>query len=399
MKKYVFGQDTLTFDSDEDAIAYAEETGANEFKPLDSIPQVSNVPQKVEQKTPGFLEATFPRSYTEPDSSSIPRKAYEGLKDVASIPGRALYSGLVAGLNTIGGEKDIGQKAISDFSMAEGDPTQGFLPNLAKDLLTNPLNLVPGVGTIGKYLGKGVGKIAPQVAERGLQIVSRLPSGPVSQAISHGVSEGGLNVGLGKLEGSENVAGDFATGMIGGAIPGAYRGMKSETKRQLGEDIFENVKREYPEIVPKDPKKLISTQRSKLYGPGNKFDEAQRLNDYLVSNGMSKKAPKDLEGKIRQYEIDVQTLRNLPAPKAEFVTGLGGSDVEFTVPKFQEAYPGTQRFEYLRNVSPEMHQYPKLQIQKPNIQGGAVPEIIGNLIGLAPGIPTLGKIISKPDIS
>lgn len=194
MAKYKFGKDTIEFDSDDDAIRYAEDMGftpiASEMRQRaktefarDMLEQKRQEAESIRETIPGKIASSvFPRMVRseiesriagDQDSrSAFEDKSYSAIKDAMSFPGRVLASGV----RTVGDIADVYMNSPKETTPQQYDSLVGNLnaprrfaegigkienQNLFEQIVTDPL-LPPllaagGIGALGGSKAAGFG--------------------------------------------------------------------------------------------------------------------------------------------------------------------------------------------------------------------------------------------------
>jgi len=202
MAKYKFGNEILDFDSDDDAISYAEDMGISEFTPItessadmraraksefaaDWLAQKKAEAESIKETVPGKIaSALFPRSveneilqrHTGRPDSETPYLAYDALKDMTSLPGR----GLAAAIETAGdvagtywGSKDYATPEMLDTEIIPELNPIGMLGermanlndgNLGKRIITDPL--LPVFAGLGSVPFRTIASVPARVSAR-----------------------------------------------------------------------------------------------------------------------------------------------------------------------------------------------------------------------------------------
>lgn len=376
MKKYVFGKDTLTFDSDEDAISYAEEMGVNEFKPIsDTIqkptPKVSPkvTPQVLPEesfeevlyrKVPGSkesLEMILPRTYSDEfQDRSVTSNLFNLGKDILSFPGRIVSTGAQVAGDIAGGDRDnIAEKLYQGLTTTES--SQQGLAGLPEDISRSPYTILP-TGN----LATGLGKIAP----RAIPLLEKGASKFVEPIIRHS-GEGVV------IQTAENIAGDkpitenlgLAAGLGAGLglLPGVTTLPKTKNIKSIEQNII-------------DPIKEKGMRAPSIKSMTDTFDEyASKIGFKSPSTDIAKLQlfPKLIEeyNKIKGTSLKVENLIPKDALKAIKTGALKGQETGFDAIDLGLATLGTlpvvvkKGAELLYNKTPSLESL----VQNPLAQG------------------------------
>lgn len=341
-------------------------------------------------KQPEIVEALFPRSVQNVESGEgLGKGILKSGLDVASLPGRALFSGLAGAFEKYGTDTDKPLlNIIGDYASDITNP--GGVEGFVKDLFVNPLNLIPGVGEI-KGIGAGV-RGAGNLATKGLRnipleasqnVASRLPTitknivqSPSTRLISEPIGEGALNVGLGRIEepSGESDISNFALGVIGSAPGLASKNIKDFNRSVMTDEIMDQVLQRTGKVGGTVERNL----------PQIVYNENKKTHDWLKSIGKlpsNSKFPKDLESGIREGEKLSNIVNALKNPTQK--TSRLPEEFDFIdIPKDPEIeYPGISERSIL-NYFPKERPTPG-----PNIELPLVSEFIGTSMGI-PGAAT-----------
>ena len=149
-KSYAFGNDTLQFDSDDDAIKYAEDQGLSEFKPLDA-----SQPQPATEVKPDNNAGFDPLlSNSDTNGQTVLESTLTSPRQITAIPG-ALVGGVVGAAQ--GALTDTPNSFNEGFKSAydQGVNNQGLA-----GIIANPVNLVSApVGAAENAVARVVGPI------------------------------------------------------------------------------------------------------------------------------------------------------------------------------------------------------------------------------------------------
>lgn len=149
-KSYAFGNDTLQFDSDDDAIKYAEDQGLSEFKPLDA-----SQPQPATEVKPDNNAGFDPLlSNSDTNGQTVLESTLTSPRQITAIP-----------VGLAGGVIGAAQGALTDTpnSFNEGFKSaydQGVNNQGLAGIIANPVNLVSApVGAAENAIARVVGPV------------------------------------------------------------------------------------------------------------------------------------------------------------------------------------------------------------------------------------------------
>lgn len=304
----------------------------------------------------------------------------EGLKDAASIPGKALMAGLMAGLGSVDGGR---QGAYSGFQEAFDTTPKEGLAGILQSVGQSPYNIIPGVGSIGQKSLSVIGKYAPKLAEG----IGKIVENPLARGAGTVLGEGAVNVGIGQLEGSEDPLRDAILGAIGGSIPGAYQFNKGKNVERLGQEIITGGN------FGKTPKATsIGTDQ---------IQQAKKLNEYLVSQGLSTELPKDSRSLLQQHfekdrPIFEKYAEQVTNPASTFNQETG--ELIFTRPKVDQDFKNAHDLVYGQAERLRSYDVPKSAVGKELSMGDVAKEVVMSGMTGVPGISTGFRVAAKPDL-
>ena len=162
---YVFGNDTLKFDSDEDAIKYAEETGAKEFKPVPSTNSINDINIKARQVGYSGLndseKAVIDNQYgSSKAAQSLSLDQVHKIMDSQAQVGNPVSSESIAASQVYNGEPTSEKLVFPNYNAANtvqdamgnapGTSAGAKVVDLVKDVGSFPGRTVSGLGAAAK---------------------------------------------------------------------------------------------------------------------------------------------------------------------------------------------------------------------------------------------------------
>lgn len=379
--------------SDEEFTNFPKEMESEVVKAVEYIrPKPQTI---IPEKSPSYFgelsNMYFPRlsqadkpDYSQGIGSALKTEAgniVEGLKDAASIPGKALFGGLLAGLGGIDGGA---QGAYSGFQEAFDTTPQEGLAGLVQSVGQSPYNFIPGASTIGAGALPLIGKVAPKLAHG----IARAAESPLVRGSATVLGEGAVNAGIGQLEGSQDPLRDALIGLTAGVVPGAYQFNKGKNVERLGKELIEG------------GNYIYSTPKAAAIG-SDQIQQAKQLNEYLLSQGLSTELPKDSRSILKQhFEKDRPILEKYaeqvttPTSKLNEETG----ELIFNRPKVDQQFKDAYDLVYGQAERLRSHTVPKSATGKELTMGDVAKEAVMSGITGIPGISTGFRVAAKPDL-
>ena len=351
-KSYVFGKDTLQFDNDDDAIKYAEETGASEFKPLDSSPALHPQPTTMATSDDG--------SFSDPLLANADNNGQTVLESTITSPRQ--LTAIPVGL--AGGVLGAAQGAFTNTSNSFGEGfrsayNQGVQNEGLAGMLANPINLafapvnalengasqvLGNIPKIGPYVAKIAKPLTGTLGGTGISVGDQLLNGGQVQALPTVVGAGtglagGLASGVGGYLGKKAVtAADYEKGPFwtnsdmafpsGDAMKAAAnkqeqidpQGLYDIYQRGLGYSENGTLPEEARQEILLKAKRQIAQDPNNLYKDARSVPVSEANNYFQTIKDASEKNSKELLATTQPKPVDVNEIGNM-------LLGIGGGGI------------------------------------------------------------------------
>jgi len=242
-------------------------------------------PRLAEAQVPDYSEGIMPGLKTE--GTNI----VKGILDVASIPGRALSTGVNVGYDKVRG---LPSNDLQQLSKLESD-------NIVEDIARSPFSIMPGIGQIGSgsKLAQGLGKLVSKTP--GVQILTK----PIPRAIGKGLESTAENVLIGRAENiasdrdiSGGLGKDLIFGSLAGIVPGAGKFVKEKNISDIV-DVAQKGLEKIPDQSMQTFMKNISDREALESVLGTRLDD---MFERAKADGLSVgNLPKDMVGRYKKY--------------------------------------------------------------------------------------------------